>query len=143
MREDVGGSLLLYLIIPIIILFICFMGFIMNYASAYRSANYMVTQIENCQGRINNCGDIKSIDDLFKQIKDKYSYIIPDNVELSDIKPCYFVNGNSVVFRVYLPVSFDIPMFGTVNLMYVKAETKSITKVPDDAKAVFSKKCLH
>ena len=143
MREAVGGSLLLYLIIPIIILFICFIGFIMNYASAYRSANYMVTQIENCQGRINNCGDIKKVHDLFTQIKDKYSYVIPNKITENDLKPCYFKNGNSYVFRVYLPVSFDLPIIGTFNALYVKAETKSITKVPDDALALFSKTCLH
>ncbi len=143
MREAVGGSLLLYLIIPIIILFICFIGFIMNYASAYRSANYIVTQIENCQGRINNCGEIDEVSDLFDHIRTNYGYIKPNNFSETDLTPCYFKSGNSYVFRVSLPVSFDLPIAGTVNFMYVKAETKSISGVPAESLAIFNKKCSH
>ena len=140
MREAVGGSLLLYLIIPIIILFICFIGFIMNYASAYRSANYIVSQIENCQGQFNDCAGM-DMDQVFDDIQQKYSYVIPKKVSRNDLIPCYFKNGINTVFRVSLPVSFDLPIAGTVNFMYVKAETKSIPKVPDKSLALFKKKC--
>ena len=136
MREAVGGSLLLYLIIPIIILFIVFIGFIMNYASAYRAANYVVTQIENCQGQMNNCGDV-DLESITETVRTKYSYIARNN---STIVPCYINNGNnSYVFRVELPVSFDLPMLGQTRWMSVKAETKTINNVPSENLSRFSK----
>lgn len=134
MREAVGGSLLLYLIIPIIIVFIVFIGFIMNYASAYRAANYVITQIENCQGQMRDCSELK---DITETIRTKYSYVTEDR---KTIKPCYYVNGNDTyVFRVTLPVSFELPLIGNFNPMRVKAETKSISNVPTKSLADFSK----
>ena len=129
MREAVGGSLLLYLIIPIIIIFIVFIGFIMNYASAYRAANYMITQIENCQGRFDDCGgvDMKLIKSV---LKTDYAYIASS---VDEIRPCYIENNDSYVFRVNLPVSFDIPLVGASAITSVKAETKSIPNVPKKA----------
>ena len=64
MREAVGGSLLMYLIIPIIIIFIVFIGFIMRYASAYRAANFIVTQIESCQGYSDCASDWDTRDNI-------------------------------------------------------------------------------
>lgn len=143
MREAVGGSLLLYLVIPIIIIFILFIGFIMNYAAAYRAANYVVTQIENCQGQMSNCGSLNADwkDTLYQTIKSKYSYIEPNQ---SSISPCYIVNGvngssSSYVFRIELPISFEIPLIGVLKPMVVKAETKSINGVPAKYLAEFSK----
>ena len=125
MREAVGGSLMLYIIIPIIVLLIVFVGFIMNYASAYRAANYVVTQIENCQGRMKDCSELK---DITETVRTKYSYVTKDR---KTIQPCYFNNGNgSYVFRVSLDVSFELPILGNLNPVSVKAETKSINNVP-------------
>jgi hypothetical protein len=130
MREAVGGSLLLYLIIPIIILFIVFIGFIMNYASAYRAANYVITQIENCQGQMNNCGGV-TMESITENVRKNYGYISRNN---ATITPCVVVNGTrSYVFRVELPVSFDLPMFGETKWMSVRAETKTINNVPDSS----------
>ena len=80
----------------------------MNYASAYRAANYAITQIENCQGQMDNCGNV-SMASITKAIKEQYKYITENG---KDIETCYTVNGknnNAYVYRVKLPVSFDIP----------------------------------
>ncbi len=135
MREALGGSLLLYLIIPIIVLFIFFIAFIMNYASAYRAANYVVTQIENCQGQMNNCGEI-NLQTITEQVKKQYKYITQNGAK---IVPCYVENGtNSYVFRVSLPVSFDLPLLGNFAPARVKVETKTITNVPAKSLTEFS-----
>ncbi len=102
MREALGGSLLLYLIIPIIVLFIFFIAFIMNYASAYRAANYVVTQIENCQGHT-YCLDMEKVTET---VRKTYKYIVPNN---GIVPVCYIRNSssktvNSYVYRVSLPV---------------------------------------
>lgn len=117
MREAVGGSLLLYLIIPIIIIFIVFIGFIMNYASAYRAANYIVTQIETCQGH----SDCKS-NWSTEVVSSKYHYVGPATVS------CRTIDGvtNAVVYDVNLKVVFDLPVIGSFNAYSVKSETKSM-----------------
>ena len=117
MREAVGGSLLLYLIIPIIIIFIVFIGFIMNYASAYRAANYIVTQIESCQGY----SDCKSNWNK-EYVSSKYHYVGPATIS------CRKIDGisNAVVYDVELKVVFDLPIIGSFNAYSVKSETKSM-----------------
>ena len=121
MREAIGGSMLFYIIIPIIVLFIVFIGFIMNYASAYRAANYVVSQYENCQGQVGDCGSISN-DSISTYISKKYFYN-------GNITTQCLPNGNdSVVFRVTLPVEFYLPLMGKINTFNVVAETKTIHK---------------
>ncbi len=136
MREALGGSLLLYLIIPIIVLFIFFIAFIMNYASAYRAANYVVTQIENCQGHT-DCLDMEKVTET---VRKTYKYIVPNN---GIVPVCYIRNSssktvNSYVYRVSLPVSFDLPLISSINTITVKAETKTINNVPSNSLTQFS-----
>ena len=124
MREAIGGSLMLYLIIPIIVLVIFFVAFIINYASTYRAANYVVSEIENCQGMMNNCGgSTNKMQEITETVKKEYNYFTPGN---STITPKCIPNGNGVVYRVELPVNFELPLLGSINAIYVKVETKTI-----------------
>ena len=128
MREAVGGSLLLYLFIPIIMIIIFFIGFVMNYAAAYRAANHAITRIENCQARFDDCGNDKSDlrENIGNEIRTNYNYPLPKSKKALPL--CYILNGsNSYVFRTTLPVSFYLPLVGDIDVMSVKAETKSIT----------------
>lgn len=118
MREAVGGSLLLYLIIPIIAIFIVFIGFIMNYASAYRAANYIVTQIESCQGY----SDCKSNWNK-EYVSSKYHYVGPATVSCSKVDDSI---ANAITCDVELKVVFDLPIIGSFNAYSVKSETKSM-----------------
>ncbi len=137
MREAIGGSMMLYFILPIIVLIVVFITFIINYASAYRAANYVVTQIENCQGQVDNCGGEKDyLKVITENVKKQYKYITQNGKK---IVPCYIDNGNnSYVFRVDLPVSFDLPLLGNFAPARVKVETKTITNVPAKSLTEFS-----
>ena len=115
MREAVGGGLLMYLIIPFLVIFIVFMAFIMKYASAYRAANYIVTQIESCQG--------------YKDCKSKPQSSVVASVYYYKEKPiitCAQSDGNVSVYRVEMKVPFSLPLIGKFNAFSVKAETKSV-----------------
>lgn len=127
MREAISGSVLFYIVIPIIIVFVVFIGFIMRYASTYRAANYVITQIENCQGRMEDCDNI-NMQDITRNVKEKYSYVTPKISPNSNgiITPICLPNGSGVVYRVELPVEFDVPLLGGIRWMTVKAETKTI-----------------
>ena len=130
MREAVGGSLLLYLIIPIIVLIIVFIGFIMNYASAYRAANYAVSQIESCDAAMGNC-DHSSMEKVQEDVKNKYSY-------MGDIRVCCYENSRGSVYRATLDVEFELPLVGKFSPFSVKSETKTIYGVSCSDRSSFS-----
>lgn len=122
MREAIGSSWLIYLVIIFILVYVFFIAFIMNYASAYRAANYVVTQIENCQAQMTDCNG-KNLDAIKSEINNKYHYIGPLDV-------CYVQNGtNSYVFRVTLKVDFDAGPMGAIGVMNVRSETKTIPNI--------------
>lgn len=118
MREAIGGSMLMYFIIPFIFLFVVFIAFVMNYASAYRSANFAVSQIETCNGVFNGCGHF-DFDNLVNKLKAKYHY--GDSVDISCTE-----NGVGTVYNVTLHVSFDMPFVGRVGVYDVKSETRTL-----------------
>ena len=119
MREAVGGAMLFYIVIAFLIIYIVFIGFIMNYASAYRAANYVVTQIENCQAEMSKCGG-NDFSRISETIKNKYKY-------MGNIERCCLDNSRSgSVYRVSLNVEFELPMLGKFSPFKVKAETKTI-----------------
>ena len=124
MREAIGGTWIVYIAVIFIMIYIFFVGFVMNYAAAYRAANYVVSQIENCQGK-SDCatGDMKTITTT---VRKEYKYSMPKN---ADIAPICIKNGDKgVIYRVELPVEFDLPLLGGLRWVVVKAETKTIQK---------------
>ena len=137
MREAIGRSWLLYLVISFLGVYVFFLSFVMNYASTYRAANYVVTQIETCQAQNNDCNN-KTIGDIREEIRVLYHYIAPQN---RSIDVCCIDNGNGSVYRVKLPVAFDVPILGTINWLNVKAETKTIQKVTCDSVAATFHRC--
>ncbi len=130
MREAIGGSYIIYIAIILIMTYVFFVGFVMNYASAYRAANYVITQIENCQGQMDACGDAMTMKNITKTVKQKYGYATtahePNQKDL--IIPTCFKNGSGVIYRVTLPVEFDLPLLGGIRWTSVKAETKTLQK---------------
>ena len=126
MREALGGALLIYLVIPIIVLMIVFIGFIMNYASAYRAANYVVSQIESCQGYgaisgLDGC-DSYNVGSVSNYVKSKYHYT---GFSSSNVV-CTGNGSNGSYCRVTLPVKFELPVLGSIGLFNVVVETKTL-----------------
>lgn len=122
MREATGGALLLYLILPMIFLFIVFIGFIMNYASAYRAANYIVTQIETCDGTLgSDCGH-STIGAATQTVEEKYHYYGPINI-------CCNPMGDGAMFRAELELSIELPMIGSISGFKIVSESKTLHNV--------------
>ena len=127
MREAIGSSWIMYIAVIFIIIYKFFIGFVMNYAAAYRAANYVISQIENCQGQMDNCKG-NSMKEITARIKNEYKYITPDRApnKKNEIVPICVKNGTGVIYRIELPVEFDLPLLGGLRWMTVKAETKTI-----------------
>lgn len=125
MREALGGGMLMYLIIPIIFLFVAFIGFIMNYASIYRAGNYIITQIETCDANLDNCTHI-SKDQMESVVRTKYGYHGPITYRCTD-------NKKGSVYRVTLGITMELPLIGKVpsngNLFSINSESKTIYNV--------------
>ena len=117
MRDAIGSTWLIYLVIVFLLVYIFFIGFVMNYASAYRAANYIVTQIESCQG-YTDCRSNWSKE----YVSSKYHYVGPAKIS------CRKIDGitNAVTYDVELKVVFDLPFVGSFNAYSVKSETKSM-----------------
>ncbi len=126
MREAMGGSMLYYIIIPILFLFITFMAFIMIYASTYRASNYIISQIETCDGSLADgaCAH-NSIEKMVAYVRSNYHYT-------RNIDYCYITNKKGTMFKVTLYVAFDIPFLGDDLLAFpVGTETKTLYNVFD------------
>ena len=121
MREAVGGSMLMYIVIPIIILFIVFIAFIMKYASYYRASNYLITQIETCEANMNNC-EHTSREKMENDIVNKYHYRDTVNYSCTD-------NARGSVYSVALKINFDLPLIGKIGVYEIKSETKTIYNI--------------
>lgn len=133
MREAMGGSLLYYIIIPIIFLFIVFIAFIMNYASAYRASNYVISQIETCDADVSHCNHLPDgLNTIGESIRKKYYYTGGFSID----SLCYVQNSKGTVYRVALPVYFDLPLIGRVGVYNVISESKTIYNIYEDDRKV-------
>lgn len=96
MREVIGGTWLLYFFFALIFIYVAFIAVIMNYASAYRTNNYIISTLENVEGNAN-------WDSIKSNVRNKYNYV-------GDIGYCCMTNNKGVVYRIKTYINFDIPM---------------------------------
>ncbi len=120
MREAVGGSLLFYIIIGIIFVFIVFIGFIMSYAASYRASNYVLTMIERTEGNalIGNESDQADVDTLYGQLRARKYY--------NKLDVCCTENDNGAVYRIKTYVPFQLPLIDVTMNLEIANETKTI-----------------
>lgn len=105
MREAIGGTWLMYFFFIFIFIYVAFIAVIMNYASAYRTNNFIVSYVENFEGDMDDRWDaIKS------EVRSKYAYN-------GDIGYCCSKGSNGAVYSVQTYVSFEIPLIvGNVDI---------------------------
>ena len=126
MREAVGGSILFYIILGFLAIFIVFIALIMNYAACYRASNYVLTMLERTEGQValgtrsDNAGD----NTLYGALKERKYY--------NDLKVCCYQYNNSSdgkpssVYKIETVVNFDLPMIGVSLKLPIRNETKTI-----------------
>lgn len=120
MREAVGGSLLFYIIIGFIFIYIVFIGVIMNYAATYRASNYALTLLERTEGNISlgTKSDKTDAGTLYGELKSKQYY--------NDLTVTCSENSNGAVYKVTTVVEFKLPLVGTSLDLHINNETKTI-----------------
>lgn len=115
MREAVGGSMLFYIVTIFLIIYIAFIGVVMNYASTYRASNYIVSKIEEYEADLDN-DDLESLENIARE-----NYYYDQGVAY-----CCKDNNNGSVYQVTTKVIFKVPLINVDLKINVRTETKTI-----------------
>ena len=126
MREAVGGSILFYIILGFLAIFIVFIALIMNYAACYRASNYVLTMLERTEGHISkgNPSDKAGDNTLYGALKERKYY--------NTLKVCCYEFKTSAdekpnsIYKIETEVKFDLPMIGVSLPLKIRNETKTI-----------------
>lgn len=154
MREAIGGTWLLGLVLTFIVIFASFLAVSINYAKAFNVKNNVVDLISKAEG--NNCTAREKIGSYLRdtgylvtgrcdKIDDEYDYygydLEGDRVNDGE-KAYYCVSKDSVettthvdkrFYRVVVFFKLDFPLVGDLTTFRVKGETESIYFVSDES----------
>ena len=148
MREAMGGTWLLGLVLPFIVFFASFLAISINYAKAFNVKNNIVDLISKYEG--NNCNSRKKIAEYLQDV----GYLVPgkcptgydgyglDAAKLPSGNKAYFcldkdeTAGTTVIDKSYYSVlvffRIDLPLVGDITTFNIKGETESIYYPNDD-----------
>lgn len=111
MRESVGGTLLLQIVLVFLTVYIGFMAIVINYGKVFRYKNAIVNRIEQNEGY----ADCESIDTMIKDI----GY-------LGDYKVSYTTTSKGAIYKVEIFIAFNLPLVRTKVKIPVRGETRLI-----------------
>ena len=84
MREAVGGSILFYIILGFVAVYIIFIGVIMNYAATFRASNYVVTTLEEYEGNAKYAKVIEKLIAIEQEVEEMYMDMSSPDDEVTD-----------------------------------------------------------
>lgn len=111
MRESVGGTLLLQIVLVFLTVYIGFMAIVINYGRVFRYKNAIINKIEQNEGYA-NC---ESIDSMIKSLGYLYDY-----------KVSYTTTSKGAIYDVEIYIIFNLPLVRTAVKIPVKGETRLI-----------------
>ena len=117
MREAVGGSMLFYIILIFIFIYIVFIGLIMNYAATYRASNYVITELEQSEGNI--VSDMTSNSSFCTSLRNR-------NYHNKLYVSCHNDRNQDAIYKVTTFVSFELPLMGVDLDLKINNETKAL-----------------
>lgn len=111
MRESVGGTLLLQIVLVFLTVYIGFMAIVINYGKVFRIKNRIINRIEQNEGYANCTG----IDSVMKEA----GYLGNYNVS-------YTTTSKGAIYSVTIYITFEVPIIGRKVGLPVKGETRLI-----------------
>ena len=135
MRDAVGGSILLNIVIIFLSLVIVFFAGIMAYSKAYKVKNRIIEIIEREKGY--NTAAIRSIESdlrLYGYRNSTSRRCDSGNLNTSTFFYCVYERGNvlrGTTYEVVTYVQFDFPIIGDWLVFPVKGQTKVLNKSYD------------
>ncbi len=117
MREAIGGTLLMYIIIFFLFIYIAFMAIVINYGRVFRVKNALVSYIETNEGYDENAKD-----GLTKTAR-SMGYV-------GSVRGCYEItNNNNYYYSIKLSVSFQLPLLKNAIDIPITGQTSAVRKV--------------
>ena len=111
MREAFGGTILFYVILGFLAVYIVFVGLIMNYAATYRASNYVLTSLEESEANV----DLSTL----KSNLAKLNYH-------NGLDVCCSNTNNGSVYSIKTYVQFDLPILDLDLKLKINNDTKTI-----------------
>jgi hypothetical protein len=127
MKDSFGGSIMIYIIIFFLGIYIVFIALTLRYAQSFKVKNKVIDWIEQYNGDFNRLkGDNGVITTYLKQ-----NSIVPDKLNISVVKngdvkdTCYYV--------VSTYIDWEWPFLGIEGEWVIRGETKNVStcKYPD------------
>lgn len=128
MREAIGGTMLMNIVVIFLIVYIFFMAVIINYGRVFRAKNTLITFIEAEEGFKSGGA---------RRVREKASSL----GYTGDIHVCYNEGNNTKYFSVMLFINFDLPLVTNSIKIPVSGETIGIKNVSENIEGV--KKCYE
>ena len=114
MRESIGGTMLFWIVLFFMTIFIAFMASVIHYARVYKIKNSMINYIERSEG-------IKTKEE-FEETLIALGYTIDGNYKI-----CRKINGSyGGYYSLSLYANFELPFVGNSINVEIKGETASI-----------------
>ena len=112
MREAIGGTMLMYIVIFFLFVYIAFMAVVINYGRVFRVKNGLISYIENSEG-ISNVDGVKA--------KANELGYAGGRIEI-----CYTNAGKNTYYSVRVWISFQMPLVDGTLEIPVAGETNGI-----------------
>ena len=125
MKDSFGGSIMIYIIIFFLGIYIVFIALTLRYAQSFRVKNKIIDLIEEHDGfndEVNN-----EIEDYLKKTKIKPTAIGIEVVNNEDI-------NNSCYYIVKSNIDWKWPFLGIEGVWVVKGETKNVVECESNGK---------
>ena len=139
MREAIGGTILLYIVLIFLFVYIAFMAIVINYGRVFRSKNAVVSYIEQYEGMTDKTKEV-----IDKQVVAKQGYNGPVCI-------CYNIAPNkNKYYTVKLIVEFSMPLVRkelypklaitgqTSGIPNLKSGSKDIASIPECSSGYFA-----
>ena len=127
MREAIGGTMLMYMVLFFLIIYIFFMAVVINYGRVFRAKNALVSYIEDNEGFKD--GDLS--DFLIKANNVGYTSGAID-VCYSQPNP----SNDTKYFSVRLYISFQLPLVINAIIIPITGETIGVRNVEDNVNGI-------
>lgn len=111
MREAVGGTLLLKIVLVFLIIYISFMAVVISYGRIFRVKNALINSVEQNEG-------FESLTDVEEKAKE-LGY-------LGDVDACYKDTDRGYIYKVKVFIDFQLPLIKNVIRIPVSGETRTI-----------------
>ncbi len=122
MREAIGGTQLMYIVLIFLTIYVVFMAGVIQYGKVFRQKNAIINLIEQNEG-VNGLGTSENTADQ----NTLYGYARRVGYTRG-VKACYIhVENRGYIYKIQIEYGFQMPMVGDIPLR-VKGETKMIDR---------------